>query len=106
MRAMCSCAMPEPVSETRTLMACPLLVETISVPPLGMASFALRNRFRNTCQFSGITVNMWQTFIQFILHFDTSGPELMFQQSQRVRDHFVDVYVTELGAAGTREVQQ
>ena len=27
----------------------PLLVDTRSVPPLGMASFAFRKRFRNTC---------------------------------------------------------
>ena len=36
-------------SETRTLTPCPLLVETINVPPFGIASFAFKKRFRNTC---------------------------------------------------------
>ena len=55
MRWMCSCAMPLPVSETVTCTLCPLPVVMVSVPPAGMASLALRNRFRKTCcSFPGV----------------------------------------------------
>ena len=41
--------MPLPVSATETRTLCPLPVVMVSVPPAGIASFALRNRFRKTC---------------------------------------------------------
>src|SRR5215475_966195 len=46
---MCSCEIPFPVSETVTRTPSPFEVTMRRVPPSGIASFALRNRFRKTC---------------------------------------------------------
>ena len=50
MRAICSDGMPDPVSAISAITRSPSTrVDTDSQPPLGIASRAFRNRFRNTC---------------------------------------------------------
>ena len=55
-------------------------------PPLGMASLAFRNRFRNTCcNRPGLPLISRQVFGQIVLHFDLGDLELVFEQRQRIR---------------------
>src|SRR5580698_795684 len=57
-------------------------------------------------QSSRIPLNGRQFGLEYILHLDLGYLELVLQQSQGVGDYFVHVDVTDLAAAGAREIQQ
>src|SRR5271168_85487 len=61
---------------------------------------------KNLLQSSRIALNGGQAGLRRVLHFDLGHLELMFEQSERVDDYFVDIDLANLAAAGAGEIQQ
>src|SRR5580700_6197450 len=57
-------------------------------------------------QSSRVALNGWQLRFWRVMHFDLGHLELVFEQSERVGDYFVDIHIADLAAAGAREIQQ
>src|SRR5271155_2754122 len=53
-----------------------------------------------------IALNGGQSGFRCVVHFDLGHLELVFEQSERVGDYFVDIHIADLAAAGAREIQQ
>src|SRR5580698_10142218 len=57
-------------------------------------------------QSSRIALNGGQPGLRRVVHFDLGHLELVFEQSERVGDYFVDIHIADLAATGAREIQQ
>src|SRR5579864_29274 len=61
---------------------------------------------KHLLQLAGVALNGGQMIVEFGMHLDARGLELMFQQGKGVADDFVDVNLGEFGAAGAGEIEQ
>ena len=85
--------MPEPVSAiSATTRSSSTRVDTSSQPPLGIASRAFRNRFRNTCcSWCSMPDDRDRRLGELAPNLDAADLELMLEQREDVGDDGVQV---------------
>ncbi len=100
--------MPIPVSVI-SISTLPLLaaLRTSSIPPEGMASLALRKRFKKTCCKRLLDPkNAREIAFEILEDLDVGGTKGMSGKRERFFNHLIEIYFLEFRAARAREIEE